>query len=108
MSLAMKKILVAVDGSENGERAATTAIGFARDYHAELDVLRVVQSPSAVTPSSPRAGGAGSTILKERYDYAEKEAEAYVSSVVDEGEERGRRRRGRDGRPGERVRRPTR
>jgi EmrB/QacA subfamily drug resistance transporter len=89
MSLAMNKILVAVDGSENGERAARTAIGFARDYHAELDVLRVVQSPSAVTPSSPRAGGSGSGILKERYDSAEKEAEAYVNSVVGEAKSAG-------------------
>jgi len=89
MSLAMNKILVAVDGSENGERAARTAIGFARDYHAELDVLRVVQSPSAVTPSSLRAGGSGSGILKERYDSAEKEAEAYVYSVVGEAKSAG-------------------
>jgi EmrB/QacA subfamily drug resistance transporter len=89
MSLAMSKILVAVDGSENGERAARTAIGFARDYHAELDVLRVVQSPSAVTPSSLRAGGSGSGILKERYDSAEKEAEAYVNSVVGEAKSAG-------------------
>src|SRR5213594_3364772 len=89
ISVAMRKILVAVDGSENGERAARTAIGFARDYHAELDVLRVVQSPSAVTPSSPRAGGAGSAILKERYDYAEKEAETYVNSVVSKAKSAG-------------------
>jgi EmrB/QacA subfamily drug resistance transporter len=89
MSVAMRKILVAVDGSENGERAARTAIGFARDYHAELEVLRVVQSPSGVTPSSPRAGGAGSAILNARYDYAEKEAEAYVSSVVSEAKSAG-------------------
>jgi nucleotide-binding universal stress UspA family protein len=82
ISVAMRKILVAVDGSENGERAARTAIGFARDYHAELLVLQVVRSPSGMTPSSPRAGGAGSAILNARYDYAEKEAEAYVSSVV--------------------------
>ena len=88
-SLAMNKILVAVDGSENGERAAKTAIGFARDYHAELDVLRVVQSPSSLTLSSPRGGGSGSGILKERYDYAEKEAEAYVNSVVGEAKSAG-------------------
>ncbi|QQG48602.1 MAG: universal stress protein [archaeon] len=71
MSVTMRKILVPVDGSENGERAVRTAIGFARDYHAELEVLRVVQCPSGVTTSSPRDGGAGSAILNERYDHAE-------------------------------------
>jgi EmrB/QacA subfamily drug resistance transporter len=89
MSLAMRRILVAVDGSENGERAAKTAIGFAKDYRAQLDVLRVVTSPSGVAPSSFRAGGAGSAILKERYDYADKEAEAYVNSVVSKAKEAG-------------------
>lgn len=89
MSLAMNKILVAVDGSENGARAARTAIGFARDYGAELDVLRVVPSPSAVNPSSLRAGGSASGVLKERYDYAEKEAEAYVNTVVGEAKSAG-------------------
>jgi EmrB/QacA subfamily drug resistance transporter len=88
-SFAMNKILVAVDGSENGERAARTAISFARDYHAELDILRVLQSPSNVTPTSPRAGGSGPGILKERYDYAEKEAAAYVNSVVGEAKSAG-------------------
>jgi len=89
MSLAMNKILVAVDGSENGARAAKTAIGFARDYHAELDVLRVVPFSSAVAPSNLRAGGSGPGILKERYDYAEKEAEAYVNTVVGEAKSAG-------------------
>jgi nucleotide-binding universal stress UspA family protein len=89
MSLAMRRILVAVDGSENGERAAKTAIGFARDYRAQLEVLRVVTSPTGVAPSSFRAGGAGSSILKERYDYADKEAEAYVNSVVSKAKEAG-------------------
>ena len=37
--MAMNKILVAVDGSENGERAARTAISFAKDYSAQSDVL---------------------------------------------------------------------
>ena len=34
-SMAMNKILVAVDGSENGDRAARTAINFAKDYSAQ-------------------------------------------------------------------------
>jgi EmrB/QacA subfamily drug resistance transporter len=88
-SLAMNKILVAVDGSENGARAARYAIGLARDYNSELDVLRVIQSPSSMTPSSPRAAGSGSGVLKERLDYAEKEAEAYVNSVVGEAKSAG-------------------
>jgi EmrB/QacA subfamily drug resistance transporter len=89
MSVAIRKIMVAVDGSANGERAAGTAIGFARDYHAELEVVQMVQSPSGVTPSSPGAGGGGSVILGERYDYAEKEADAYVSSVVTKARDAG-------------------
>ena len=85
----MKKILVAVDGSENGERAATVATGFARDYHGELEVLRVVNSPSGVTSAGPRAVGASSAILNARYDYAQKEAEAYVRSLVDKAKSAG-------------------
>jgi nucleotide-binding universal stress UspA family protein len=85
----MRKIMVAVDGSENGERAAKTAMRFAKDYGAELEVLRVFLAPIAVTPSGPRAGGAGSTILKEFYEYAEKEAETYLNSVVGKAREAG-------------------
>jgi nucleotide-binding universal stress UspA family protein len=80
--LELKRIVVAVDGSAYGNRAASTAIKFGKDYRAELVVVRVVQTPTALTPSSPRAGGAGSAILKEYYDSGEKDAEAYVNSVV--------------------------
>jgi EmrB/QacA subfamily drug resistance transporter len=88
-SMAMNKILVAVDGSENGERAARTAINFARDYSAQLDILCVVQTLSSVPPMSPRAGDAESTILRERLEHSEKEAETYVNSVVAEAKNAG-------------------
>jgi len=88
-SVSMNKILVAVDGSANGERAAAAAIGFAKDYHAQLEVLRVINTPSGVTPTGPRAVGANSTILEARYDSAQKEAETYVNSVVDKAKNTG-------------------
>jgi EmrB/QacA subfamily drug resistance transporter len=88
-SVSMSKILVAVDGSANGERAAAAAIGFAKHYHAQLEILRVVNTPSGVTPTGPRAVGANSTILEARYDSAEKEAETYVNSVVDKAKNTG-------------------
>jgi nucleotide-binding universal stress UspA family protein len=86
--IGLKRILVAVDGSANGKRAAQAATRFARDYRAELIVLRVVQAPTMLTPSTPRAGG-GPAILKEYYHYAEKEARNYVESVVAEAKDRG-------------------
>ena len=88
-SMALNKILVAVDGSENGDRAARTAISFAKDYSAQLDVLCVVQTLSSVPPMTPRAGDAESTILRERLEHAEKEAETYVNSVVAEAKNAG-------------------
>ena len=81
-SMEIHKILVAVDGSENGYRAAQTAIKLSRDYGAELIVLRVVTAPTAITPSVTRSGA--STIIKEFYDFAQKDAEEYVAGIADE------------------------
>ena len=54
-----------------------------------LDVLCVVQTLSSVPPMTPRAGDAESTILRERLEHAEKEAETYVNSVVAEAKNAG-------------------
>ena len=75
----IRKIMVAVDGSENGGRAAQTAMKLAKDYRAELVILRVVTAPTALTPAGNRTGG--SAILKEFYDYAEKDAKDYVDNL---------------------------
>ena len=86
-AMEIRKIMVAVDGSDNGYRAAETAIKLAKDYHAELIVLRVVTVPTALTPAGNRAGG--SVILKEFYDYAEKDAKDYVDRLANEAKSAG-------------------
>jgi EmrB/QacA subfamily drug resistance transporter len=82
--MGITKILVAVDGSENGHRAALTAMKLAKDYGAELLVLRVVNAPTALTPTGQR--GQTSAIIQQFYDYAQKDATDYVDSLVAEAE----------------------
>ncbi len=80
--LVFNKILVAVDGSENGYRAAETAMRLARDYNAELIFLRIVTAPTALTPTVQRAGA--SRIIEQFYNIAEKDAKDYVDNLVEE------------------------
>jgi nucleotide-binding universal stress UspA family protein/predicted MFS family arabinose efflux permease len=77
----LRRILVAVDGSQIGERAAATAIQFAKDYAAELIVLRVVKTPMNYVPTTPTGSG-GPSVIREYYDYAQKDAREYVDGVV--------------------------
>ncbi len=77
-----KRILVAVDGSENAEKAAVAAIDLAQKYKAELVVLHAIARPSylylPMFPTTP----ANSRAYTEYYDYAKKAAEGYVGRVV--------------------------
>ncbi|MHB2036861.1 MAG: universal stress protein [Nitrososphaerales archaeon] len=91
-ALEINRILVAVDGSENGHRAAQTAIKLAEDYNAEIVILRVVTAPTALTPTMQRA--AASAIIKQFYDYAQKDATEYVDGLVAEAKNLGVRSRG--------------
>jgi EmrB/QacA subfamily drug resistance transporter len=77
----LRRILVAVDGSQNGERAAETAIRFAKDYAAELIVLRVVKTPVSYVPATPTGSG-GASVIREYYLDAEKDAREYVDGMV--------------------------
>jgi len=88
-AMKINKILVAVDGSPNGFRAAQTAIKLAEDYNSELIILRVVTATSALTPAANRSGA--SQILEEFYEYAEKDANKYVSELVDKAKSEGAR-----------------
>jgi nucleotide-binding universal stress UspA family protein len=62
----MKKVLVAIDGSENSERALDFALEFAEKYSAHLTLLNVSEM-SAVTsvPSdiTPYPGGMGGSMV---------------------------------------------
>lgn len=85
--LGIRKVLVAVDGSDNGHRAAATAIKLATDYDAELIILRVVTPPSALTPAMQRSQA--SAIIQQFYDLAEKDATTYVEGVAAEAKTKG-------------------
>jgi EmrB/QacA subfamily drug resistance transporter len=86
-AMGMNRVLVAVDGSENGYRAAQTAIKLAKDYSAELIVLRVVTAAGGITPTMQR--GQTSAIIRQFYDYAEEDASAYVEGLVSEAKSSG-------------------
>jgi EmrB/QacA subfamily drug resistance transporter len=85
--MGIRKIIVAVDGSENGHRAAQTAIKLAKDYQAELIVLRVVTAPTALTPAGQRSQS--SAIIQQFYDYAQKDAADYVDDIIAEAKNSG-------------------
>jgi Major Facilitator Superfamily/Universal stress protein family len=98
LELGIRRVLVAVDGSENEDRAAQTAIKMAKDYRAELIILRVITVPTALTPAVQRAGT--SSILEAFYEYAVKDATDYVDNLAEEAEGSGslvRKGRGSEG-----------
>lgn len=80
-------MLVAVDGSDNGARAAKVAVALAKKFGAELIVCHVIPTP---TYSSVQAGtfGAGN-VLHEYFESARKEAKGIVDQVVKLAEDRG-------------------
>ena len=86
-AMEINRILVAVDGSQNGYRAAQTAIKLAKDYKSELIVLRVVTVPTAMTPTGQRSEASG--IIKQFLDYARKDAEDYVENLVNDAKRLG-------------------
>jgi nucleotide-binding universal stress UspA family protein len=75
------KILVAVDGSKNARRAAKSAVTLAERNAAELVVISVVPRPSYLF--APVSGvGVPPMDLGDYYNYASRDAEAWVNEVV--------------------------
>ena len=82
-----KKIIVAVDGSENSKRAASVAVELAGKYGAELVVLHVMPRLTyEFTPTSLTRAAVPPTGFGPLYDEARKEAEQHVSTIVSSAE----------------------
>ncbi len=85
-----RRILVAVDGSENSRRAAKVAIELAAKFGAKLDVLHVVPKLTyEFTPLSLTRAAVPPTGYGQLYAEARKEAEKYVGDIVSEAHVRG-------------------
>jgi nucleotide-binding universal stress UspA family protein len=75
LSFPPRRILVAIDGSENAERSARVAIDLAKRYGANLIVLSIVPRPSMMV-SAPT----------EYYDYYEGMVQKWIDEVVEESQ----------------------
>jgi nucleotide-binding universal stress UspA family protein len=69
----LKRLLVAVDGSENATRAAKAAVRLAKEFEAELFVLHVIPRLSYMLPTA--------SLLHYSRD-AKKVADGWVNNVV--------------------------
>jgi nucleotide-binding universal stress UspA family protein len=85
---AFAKILVALDGSKNADRAAKIAVKLAERNSAELAVISVVQKPSYLL--APVSGAPVPPIgMNDYYTYATKQAERWVNGVISKAKGRG-------------------
>lgn len=92
-SVEINRILVAVDGSENSNKATRLAIDLARRRQASLFVLHVIQTPTYSEVTAPGAT-ASPAFTKQYIDFAKKDAEKWVADVVKEAEDAGLKVRG--------------
>ncbi len=78
-----KRILVAVDGSENAERAAKAAVELAQKFGSELIVLHVIARPSyTYVPMFPSVTPPPAKVYDEYYALSKRAAEGCVSRAV--------------------------
>ncbi len=82
-----KKILAAVDGSENSLSAANAAITLAKKYGAELQFLNVLYTPTAWIGSSQ--AGMQPVYMAEFQEYEQKEAEKLIAKIKGMASEQG-------------------
>ena len=81
---APKRILLAVDGSDNSKRASKAAITLAKAFGAELSVVHVIPTLSYL---SVGAAGIGSTIQNyydQYYEICEKQGKQWIDDTLSE------------------------
>lgn len=79
MVAGFRRILVAVDGSENAARAARVAITLAKNFGSELIVCHAIPTP---VYSFSQAGTASVALLSDYFSSARKEAKALLDGIV--------------------------
>jgi len=79
------RILVAVDSSENSNRAARVAAALCERFDAELNVVQVVPKPQSTMGMSVRLG----PLLKDFYAASLREGEKNIQKVVTSARKRG-------------------
>jgi nucleotide-binding universal stress UspA family protein len=82
-----KRILVAVDGSENSFSAAKVAINLARKHEAELIIVNALYTPAYWVSYSP--AGIPPMYMTELREHEEKEANQLVAKIKDMASEEG-------------------
>lgn len=74
-----KRLLVAVDGSDNALRAARVAVAISKRFGAELIVCHVIATSAY---SFSRVSAPGATLLTEYYVSARKDAERFIGEIL--------------------------
>ncbi len=90
----LRRIVVAIDGSENAKRAASVAIELARQNNSELVILSAVTSPVHVVTSSSQSYIPDIDDSGGHYLSAVKLAEEMVNEVVEHAKRQGVQTRG--------------
>jgi nucleotide-binding universal stress UspA family protein len=81
MQLPIKKILAPIDGSKNSLAALQVAVGLAKDYGAELNIIQVLpMHPTSISMSS--LSGAPSSLLSV-YEEEAKSAKKTIDDAVE-------------------------
>ena len=88
ISFPPSRILVPIDGSMNAKRALSTGILLSKTYHAELLVITVIPTPSALL-AAPAGLGVTPMGLSSYYDQQESYTEHFIDEAVDLAKKQG-------------------
>jgi nucleotide-binding universal stress UspA family protein len=90
----LRRIVVALDGSENAKRAARAAIALSKQNDSELVALCAVTSPIHVVTSSTQSYIPDIDYSGEKYEASVSKANSVVDEIVREAKEQGVTARG--------------
>jgi nucleotide-binding universal stress UspA family protein len=89
--LPLRKIIVAVDGSENARRAASAAIEIAKKSASEVVMLTIISIPTMFPPTM---FGSTPSVDPKLYEAAEREGKKLIQQLVETAKSQGVNARG--------------